>query len=324
MKHINGKGMYLWIIWRILDGDVQAIADAAEQAGLTHVLIKAVDGLVNYNIKDGVDYVPPMVEAFKAKGIQPWIWQYTYAYRPKDEAKMALARIAEVDPPGFVVNAEKEYKSKPAAAIEYMSELMDGIDVPVYLSTYRYPEYHRDFPWAEFGQFVDGYMPQVYWVKSYNPVWQLQECLRQYAELPYPKPRDRIVPTGCAYPYGSWKPTPAQITAFLDAAKNDEGLPGANFWEWKYAYYTIPSLWDAISDFYWGEPVPPPPPPGVDIVRITASALNMRDEPYGKIVGKLVMDNLLKVTKTGKDHRNRDWYYSGDGACFASWWAEPA
>lgn len=74
-----------------------------------------------------------------------------------------------------------------------------------------------------------------------------------------------------------------------------------------------------------GSPTPPPPPPDVDLVRITASALYMRKEPYGAIKGTLVNGNILKVTQVVQDpyDSTKFWYYSGPNACFAGWWTEP-
>jgi hypothetical protein len=40
---LQGKGFYLWQIIRTEAGNVNAIANVAAQAGLTHVLVKIAD-----------------------------------------------------------------------------------------------------------------------------------------------------------------------------------------------------------------------------------------------------------------------------------------
>src|SRR3970282_643832 len=98
---LQGKGMYLWRIHRAEGGDPNAIADAAQKAGLTHVLIKVAagartyntykvkDGREMYNYQSGEDHVPALVAALRAKGIQPWGWQYIYGEYPVREGLLA-------------------------------------------------------------------------------------------------------------------------------------------------------------------------------------------------------------------------------------------
>src|SRR3989304_7611421 len=119
---LQGKVMYLWRIHRADGGDPNAIADAAQKAWLSHVLIKIADGrgtyntykVVNgrefYNSQSGVDHVPALVAALRARGIQPWGWQYIYGEYPVQEARMAIQRVKQFNLPGFVVNAEIEFQ----------------------------------------------------------------------------------------------------------------------------------------------------------------------------------------------------------------------
>lgn len=88
MSILNGKGMYLWIISRVEGGDPERIAQVAQDAGLTHVLIKVADRHFAYNMdsKTGKDNVPGVVDALRARGISPWGWQYIYGTNPAAEA----------------------------------------------------------------------------------------------------------------------------------------------------------------------------------------------------------------------------------------------
>ncbi|MCW5873800.1 MAG: hypothetical protein KIS88_04065 [Anaerolineales bacterium] len=261
---LTGKGYYLWQIKRAFGGDPAKIADAAKQAGLSHVLIKVADGVYNYNITDGVDLVPGLVAALRSRGISPWGWQYIYGVNASNEAKRAITRVKQLGLDGFVVNAEKEFKAPNMAAVAkaYMQELRAGLpQFPIGLSTYRYPKLHAPFPFTAFLEFCNLNFPQIYWVGSSNPAQQLKRSIDEYKELTPVLP---VIPTGAAYGEGSWSPTPSQVIEFLEAAKSS-GLKAANFWEWQTAYVKT-ELWSAISHFDWAAatppaPVPPPTPP---------------------------------------------------------------
>jgi hypothetical protein len=271
---LQGKGMYLWIINRVEGGDPNAIAELAKQAGMSHVLIKVADGSYPYNVdkQTKVDHVPAMVAALRQRGIQPWGWQYIYGRNAITEARIAVQRVREFNLPGFVVNAEVEFKQKgmDIVAGKYMEELRAGLpNTPIALSTFRYPSLHRPFPFETFLEYSDLNMPQVYWVKSYNPAQQLLKSLREFQALRVWRP---YLPTGCAYSEGSWKPTPEHIIEFL-AACREYGLPGANFWEWYYARREKSVLWDAVRNFSWA----PPQSEKVDIAIRYIDAVNSND-----------------------------------------------
>jgi hypothetical protein len=281
---LQGKGMYLWRIHRAEGGDPNAIADAAHKAGLTHVLIKVADGRGTYNTykvqdgremynyQSGEDHVPALVAALRAKGIQPWGWQYIYGEYPVREARMAIQRVKQFNLPGFVVNAEIEFQARgmDVPAGQYMQELRTGLpDTTIALSSFRYPNLHNPFPWNTFLEYCDMNMPQVYWVGANNPGQQLLKCLHEFQSLRVWRP---IFPTGAAYGEHGWRATPEQVSAFLQAVK-ENGLPGANFWEWYYSRQYDQALWNPIEKFAW--PVEASQP--VDISIRYMDALNSSD-----------------------------------------------
>lgn len=275
MPILEGKGMYLWIISRVEGGDPNAIAETAKQAGLSHVLIKVADGSSPYNIDKVTkrDNVPAMVAALRSRGVQAWGWQYIYGHNAHTEAQIAIQRTREFNLDGFVVNAEIEFKQKgmEVPARQYMQELRAGLpNTPIGFSSFRYPSMHRPIPFELFLEYSDINMPQVYWIKSYNPAQQLLKSLREYQGLRVWRP---YLPTGAAYPEEGWSPTPEQLTEFMQACR-DNGLPGANFWEWYYARRNNSPLWNAISNFAWQTPPPEKP---VDINVRYIDALNSND-----------------------------------------------
>ncbi len=275
MPILEGKGMYLWIISRVEGGDPNAIAEVAKQAGLSHVLIKVADGSSSYNIDKatGRDNVPAMVAALRSRGIQAWGWQYIYGYNAQTEARMAIQRVNEFQLDGFVVDAEVEFKQPgmDKGALQYMQALRAGLpNTPIAFSSYRYPSLHRPLPFEIFLDYCDLNMPQVYWIKSNFPASELLRSLREYQGLRVWRP---YLPSGAAYPEDSWTPTPQQITAFLQAVR-DNGLPGANFWEWYYARRNNSLMWNAVRDFAWAPPTPGETP---DISFRYLDALNSND-----------------------------------------------
>jgi hypothetical protein len=243
---LEGKGFYIWKIERCENGDVNAIADLAQQARLTHVLIKIADGAEVYNPNRAL--AGPLADALRARGIAPWGWQYVYGYEPESEARAAIKEIKRLGLKGFVVNAESQYKQpgRAGAARRYMNALQSALpNTPFGLSSYRYPSYHRSLPWREFLEMCDVNVPQVYWQGSSNPALQLQRSTREFSGMAPIRP---IVPTGAAYSEHGWKPKVSEVQAFMEAAKANH-LTGVNFWEWSTARHL--GYWDTIAKFPW-------------------------------------------------------------------------
>lgn len=293
---LNGKGMFIWQIARTEGGDPALIADLAQAAQFTHVLIKIADGTSSYNITtSGVDLVPPLVQALMTRGIEPWGWHYVYGDSPSAEANKAIQRVQETGVVGYVIDAESEYKlpGKDVAAISFMTALRNGLPFfPVALSSYRYPSLHPELPWQEFLSRCDYAMPQVYWIQAHDPAQQLARCLGEYrlmTTLP-------IVPTGAAFTEGNWSPSAAEVVAFMDAALA-QNLSGVNFWEW-YTARQLASVWDAIRTYDWPIALPPPPPQPVIVRgRVWATTLNVRSGPGSEFpqVGSLKAGTRVTV-----------------------------
>jgi len=265
-KPLQGKGYFIWWVNECETGDPQQIAAQAQAAGLTHVLIKVAHGPspYRYNVLLTDDRVAPLVAALRAiPDFQVWGWQYTFGLLPEEEARVAVDLVQQYNLDGFVINAEKEYKRdaiRPNAA-RYAAALRQHLhsaqldNLPVALSSYRYPLWHSDFPWQPFLDVCSMVMPQVYWVSrsAPDPVGNLQTCLSQYQSIGWTGP---IVPTGAAYDelqYNSdgtkwlWSTGADEIRRFLPAVKA-AGLQAVNFWSWQHAGA---QRWQAVADFVW-------------------------------------------------------------------------
>lgn len=287
---LQGKGYYLWKIDRVEGGNPYRIAEAAHQAGLSHVLIKIADGRYNYNVdkERNKDLVPPLIAALRARGIQPWGWHYIYGKYPVTEARRSIERVRELNLDGFIVNAEKEFKftSMEAPAREYMIEVRRNLpNTPIGLSTYRYPSYHRPFPFETFLEYCDLNMPQVYWVQANNPGAQLLKSMREYQTV---KPWRQYFPTGAAYGEHGWRATPEQVTAFLEAVQY-YNLPGANFWEWYYSKQNESRLWQPVQNFPW-------PPSGAGRSDVSVRYLDALNEGDPAKVAALYKQSGVHVT----------------------------
>jgi hypothetical protein len=271
---LRGKGFYIWRIPYTENGDTGRIINTAQQADLSHVLIKIAnaDDYYNYDFEKNYDLVKPLANAFRQAGISVWGWHYIYGDNPIVEAQVSVARIREIGLDGFVVNAEAEFKEPgmDTVATTYMRELRRqlGNRYTIALSSYRFPYYHPTFPFAEFLQYCDLNMPQVYWEQAHNPVYQLTKSVQDFQTL---EPFRPIIPTGAAYPAGGWEPSPQEVHDFMDAVKS-LNLPAANFWSWEHSRRYIPEVWDEVAAYDW-----PATTPELDIAEKYIAALNSGD-----------------------------------------------
>lgn len=288
---LEGTGFFIWKVANCEGGNPAAIATAAKNAGFSHVLLKIADGTYAYNVdKDTkTDLLPPVIQALRANGIQVWGWHYVYGNNPVGEANMAVQRLQQLDLEGYVIDAEIEYKQpgKAAAAQRFMDRLRASLPaLPMALSSYRFPSFHRQFPWKVFLEKVDYNMPQVYWEQNHNAEANLRRCVREFQAI---QPFRPIFPTGPTYKTGGWRPTQADILEFLNTAK-DLQLKGANFFSWDECKRDVPELWEPISNYRWisAEPVS-------DITDQLLAALNSRD--IEKIVA-LYLPDAVHITFT--------------------------
>ena len=307
---INGKGMFIWKLYRCEGGNPQAIAHIAAQAGLSHVIIKIADrtGIFNYDWKHHRDLVPPVVRALKAKGIEVWGWHYIYGEDPVGEARIAARRTRQLGLTGYVIDAEIEFSAAGMAkkARTYMNALRNNMpsNVLIGLSSFRFPSYHPSFPWREFLDQCDFNMPQVYWLNAHNPGAQLTRSAREFRAM---YPYQPLLAVGATVKYSSWAPTPGEIKEFMQTAIH-LGIPAVNFWEWYQARNKLdPSIWKTIADFEWPDNIPGPPK---DITVKYIAALNTHnpDTVTALYTDRAVHVNTMR-TITGRA-AIRSWYAS--------------
>ncbi len=286
---LAGKGIFIWKIDQCHRGDISAILDKAVKAKYSHVLIKIANGIYSYNIdwEKKIDLVPPLVDALHSRGIEAWGWHYLFGDQPHEEAQKAINRIRQLNVDGYVLDAEGHYKGKYNAARTFMNALTAEIkDIPIALSSYRYPSYHPQLPWDEFLKKCDLNMPQVYWMHANNPGAQLERTVAEFQGLTYNPP---IFPTGAAFMEWGWMSTASEVREFMDKARA-LNLSGVNFWEWSSLFRDLPrEVWQTIRDYPWGSAPQPPS----DIAEKFIDALNSHDPAAVK---NLYQDNAVHIT----------------------------
>jgi len=247
---LQGKGFFTFNLPECEGGDPAAIVAAALAAGLSHVIIKIADGVKALGIDpSGIDSVLPVINALHAEGLAVWGWQTVRGNNPDSEAKIAIQRVQALGLDGYVINAEAEYKQPgmETAARQFMSAVRDGLTVPIALSSYRFPNYHPEFPWSAFLEKCNYHMPKVFWEHAHNAGAQLVESKHQCDALPNARP---YIPTGPAYNVPGWAPTPEDISDFLDTARALR-LPAVNFFQWDHCRNYLPKTWTSIASFGW-------------------------------------------------------------------------
>lgn len=249
MSDLLGKGMFTWVIKDCEGGDIDAIVARAKEAQLTFLMPKIAHRSVEYTINS--PYLAEFVEKCHVAGIKVIAWQYVYGTNPSAEAERAIVELAKYDYDGFVINAEVEYKNRPTQAKEYCRKLRAAFpDLFIGLSSFRFPDYHPEFPWNEFLQYVDVNMPQVYWEQADGTAAsQLDRCIALFSDDKYIQ--CPIMPTGAAYTNAGWVAKPQDIVDFIERA-NELELDAISFWEWRYPRDRFPELWPPIAETQFG------------------------------------------------------------------------
>lgn len=284
---LSGKGMMIWKIPSCESGNATSIANVAQAAGFSHVLIKIADGVNSYNVNrtTNVDLVPPVVSALKAKGIQVWGWHYIYGSNPTGEATIAVNRTKALGLNGYVIDAESEFKvaGGATAATTYMNALRKGLpSTPIALCSYRYPSYHMQFPWKAFLDKCDYNMPQVYWQAAHNPDVQVTRSFKEFQAL---EPYRPYLATGPLYPVSDWSPSASELILFMDTCKS-LNIPAVNYFTWDYKT-KLSTQWNAIASYKWADSTEQ------DIVEKYISAMNSHNPD---LCASMYASNAIRIT----------------------------
>lgn len=237
----EGKGAYWWYIYDVPADKVIKTINALK---LEHIVFKGVNGNMPYpsqgkhqaELKDLIARI--RIECPAIRGV--FIFGYSYipsVTAAKSEARAAITWTQYYDADGFVLDAEGEWRTKnqplngecAKAYINIAKPGLAAIGKSFGLSSYRFPKTMQpDFPWSEFkGDVLDFNYPQVYYLQANNGEAQMDRSKAEYAALGIKAP---FIPVGCAFKYGTWKPTPMQLASFAEHAYL-KPHPGTSIWD---------------------------------------------------------------------------------------------
>lgn len=294
-----GRCIFIDEIQACEGGDVQAIAAQADQGDVSFVVFKIADGLALRNETDSQDV--HLVRALRKTGVQAWGWQYVYGYNPFEEAGIAIQRVQELQLDGFVFFAASTYKeSGDAAAKKYITLLRtEFADLPIAMSSYRFPSEHPALPWAAFLDLCDYNMPYFFWGKDHKPGDQLNRSHNEFNSL---NPCRPVIPIGSVFAVEERQPSFQEIKEFLETAQSLK-MDTVGFWTWDFAdTEELNLLWEVISDhqkkvFDLGDPV----------IANYMAALNSRKTDrimamYAKNAVHINADRLIKGSAEIRSH----------------------
>lgn len=223
----SGRGVWIWRMVQAEDGQLQRIIEKAKLAGLDWVAIKAANGNSHW-----VQFNPEVIRKIQEVGIKVFGWLYAYGNNPQNEAEVAKG-VLRLGCDGLIIDAEREYEGKHAAAERYLSLIRTAFpNAFIAYSSFPIISKHPAFPYAEFGKYCDASLPQCYWkLLGYTPetmIDRLQNEWGQWAEKMRAGGLERaIIPL---LPVGQGFNVEAQeVERFIEATKD---YTGVNLWEW--------------------------------------------------------------------------------------------
>lgn len=265
------KGVWIWKVWEVENGDLNKILNTLESAGVSWVVIKCGDsdsyylepGKLLYNWATAYGGFRNVIAQFHNSGIKVFGWHFVYSYdqwgisgvSESDVSNMILD-ISGID--GLVINAETAYEGqgKGAIAEQYMISIRQRHPMSfVTYSSFGRVTGHEWLPWLQFGRYSDANMPQAYWAA--RPLTPEEEVNSMKSDFDYwhnvwaqggfgdsIKP---IVPVGQGGNLEIGNPIyPGEIIRFCDAV-HSYGYQGISL----YAYHIMnQASWDEYS-FCW-------------------------------------------------------------------------
>jgi hypothetical protein len=221
----DGQGMWIYVLADSNGGDPESIALDAQLRGVTTLVVKAGDGTRYWP-----QFSRELVDALHAHGLKVCGYGRIFSRKPRTEARVSARAVAEAGADCFVIDAEREYEGRYAAARSYMRELrrLVGPDYPLGLTSFPYVDVHRSFPYSVFlgpngAQFN---LPQIYWRAIGDTVDEA--FARTYAwNGVYGRP---IRPLGQVW----MDPPAAEVVRFRELA-TAYGSSGLSWWSWQSA-----------------------------------------------------------------------------------------
>lgn len=224
-------GMYVWYVNQTQGGDPVKIATRAAKYRIKTVYIKAGDGPNYWTQFDSI------VAPLKQLGLRVCAWQFVYGSKPIGEADVA-ARAIQAGADCFVIDAEGQYENKYTSASQYITRLRGqvGMDYPLGLTSFAYPDYHSAVPYSVFlgPGGAQWNQPQMYF-KAFGSTIPKVFAHTYAVNQIYNRP---IAPLGQTYEGVNGK----QVIEFRKYSRFYRA-PGYSWWEW---HFTNSSAWAGL------------------------------------------------------------------------------
>ncbi len=275
---INGKGMYLWMIWNSNSRgkNLNTIISKLKSAGVTWLVIKMGDGDSYYNRPGQSLYnwaaancgsMDSVVSIFHANGIKLLAFQYVYGIPhrwgdPQSETDVANSILSVKGIDGLVIDAEIQYdtlSTRTASAQAYCDSILaHHPNAFLGLTAWARVIGHATFPWTTFLDRVDVNMPQTYWAaRPTTPQNELSTMSSQFTTYTntWMKQGDSaaakpIMPLGQGEYFGySNDVQPGDVASFCKLSKTTYQYPGVSLWEYNQINHSY--VWDEYTAA-WG------------------------------------------------------------------------
>jgi hypothetical protein len=246
-----GKGMWIWLPERTLDGDADLIVERAVSAGLTHLYVRTGSSRQGF---ENTDFLERLLPVAHGAGLRVYGWDFPYLEDVAGDIERAMTAITfrtttghRID--GFVPDIETgaegtNLSAEAAGAYSAGLRAEVGEDYPL-VACVPHPSPRRieSFPYAAIIPHYDAVAPMVYWLNR-QPDTDAAHAVTWLSQFNRP-----VIPVGQAYDGGPeggrpGPPPPDEIRRFLAAAER-YGATGASFWSYQHA---TPEIWTAISE----------------------------------------------------------------------------
>jgi hypothetical protein len=276
MKAFEGKGVYLWQVPYVANGDPLATADLLNAAKMERVEIKVAQGSYKYRptVAWGLNVTVQWMRTFRTRFLgKVGGWGFCDGYDTAGEAEIASVLVNELTLDYYIFDAEGVFENRPdiinktVNMIKLYRDKCDallGKDVPVGWCTWPLWRSSTGVQWHNIAlaqkavALCDFGMPMVYWsgqgaqaASSY-----LAKSLLQWKEITTTK---SVIPIGRAYVGDGGTADAAGIAAFDQVIRSSRS-PGESWWSVQHAV-TLPGIWDAVAKLGTWAALPPVEPP---------------------------------------------------------------
>lgn len=229
LSKLYGKPPWVWYVKEC--GGVDGIIATCKLLGARGVIVKCADGTTPWQ------QFAESIAALKGAGLVVGSWAYVYPADPRAQAETIMNASQGAD--YLIVDAESEFEAPnmDTAAQEWGHALRTlAPDMPIGLTTFALPRFHRAFPYLAFSRWVDFLAPQVYWADAgMDPRAMLDQSLQGLAGYGL-----EVLPVGQAYPQA----TPEDIALFA-ADCVERGVRGISWWS---VQHMTPEIRAAVAD----------------------------------------------------------------------------